>query len=83
MHHEVRRAKLLDTKGTHKLYEEKPRHNKRAFEANDTYVFSKVISQAPESTEISNYGVDISTLPVFIETERCNPFPPRISESLF
>lgn len=65
---EVLRAKLLYTKGTHKLYEVKPRYNKRAFEAYNTYAFTKVTSLAPEPTETINYGVDISTLLAFIET---------------
>jgi len=46
----------------------KPRYNKQAFEVYDTYAFSKAISQAPEPTVTINFGVDISTLLVFIET---------------
>jgi transposase len=62
---EVLRAKLLYTKGTHKLFEVKPKYNRKAF---DDTSFQRLY--VPPAVETVNYGVDISTLLTFIETGR-------------
>ena len=63
---EVLRAKLLYTKGTHRLYEPKPKYDRKAFDHIDAWSYGRMIYQ-PEQPEVINYGVDISTLLDFIK----------------
>lgn len=61
---EVLRFKLLYTKGTHKLYQKKPKYDRSAFMEKVT-VFSYMGHEG--KSEVINYGVDISTLLAFIK----------------
>jgi transposase len=67
---EVLRFKLLYTKGTHKLYERKPKYDRRGFDNNmNAWAFEKA-SFHQEKPEVINYGVDISTFLEFIMDDK-------------
>ena len=64
---EVLRAKLLYTKGTHKIFKLKPKYDKKAFEGvGFIYRYTPGMHE-PEESKTLNYGVDISTLLEFIK----------------